>query len=129
VNTFWDFFWFMVWTFFFVAYLMVLFQILTDLFRDKEVNGWVKALWVIGLIFLPFLVSLIYLVVRGRGMAERQMKDYEAVRKSQEEYIKSVAQTSGSASAADQIAAGKTLLDNGTITQAEFDALKAKALA
>ena len=129
MNSFWDWFWLLVWSFFFVAYLMVLFQILGDLFRDKDVNGWVKALWVIGLIIFPFLVALIYLVVRGRGMAERQMKDYESMRASQEEYIKSVAQTSAAQSPTDQIAAAKSLLDSGAISQAEFDALKAKALS
>ncbi|MGW5241455.1 SHOCT domain-containing protein [Monashia sp. NPDC004114] len=127
MNSFWDWFWLLVWTFVFVMYLMVLFQILTDLFRDKDVNGWVKALWVIGLIVFPFLVALIYLIVRGRGMAERQMKDYEAARQSTESYIKSVAQESKTP--ADQIAAAKSLLDSGAITQAEFDQLKAKALA
>ena len=127
MNSFWDWFWLLVWTFVFVMYLMVLFQILTDLFRDKDVNGWVKALWVIGLIIFPFLVALIYLVVRGRGMAERQMKDYEAARQSTEQYIKSVA--TESKSPADQIASAKALLDSGAITQAEFDQLKAKALA
>jgi len=126
MNSFWDWFWLLVWTFVFVMYLMVLFQILTDLFRDKDVNGWVKALWVIGLIVFPFLVALIYLIVRGRGMAERQMKDYTAARAQTEEYIKSVA--SGQ-SPADQIASAKSLLDAGAITQAEFDTLKAKALA
>jgi hypothetical protein len=130
MNSFWDWFWLLVWTFVFVMYLMVLFQILTDLFRDKDVNGWVKALWVIGLIVFPFLVALIYLVVRGRGMAERQMKDYEAARASTEQYIKSVAQESGpGASPADQIEKAKGLLDSGAISQAEFDALKAKALS
>jgi Na+-transporting methylmalonyl-CoA/oxaloacetate decarboxylase gamma subunit len=127
MNSFWDWFWLLVWTFVFVMYLMVLFQILTDLFRDKDVNGWVKALWVIGLIVFPFLVALIYLIVRGRGMAERQMKDYEAARQSTESYIKSVAQESKTP--ADQIAAAKSLLDSGAISQAEYDQLKAKALA
>ena len=127
MNSFWDWFWLLVWTFVFVMYLMVLFQILTDLFRDKDVNGWVKALWVIGLIVFPFLVALIYLIVRGRGMAERQMKDYEAARASTEQYIKSVA--TESKTPADQIAAAKSLLDSGAISQAEYDQLKAKALA
>jgi type VI protein secretion system component VasK len=127
MNSFSDWFWLLVWTFVFVMYLMVLFQILGDLFRDKDVNGWVKALWVIGLIVFPFLVALIYLIVRGRGMAERQMKDYEQARATTEQYIKSVA-TEGK-SPAEQIAAAKDLLDAGAITQDEFDALKAKALA
>ena len=69
---FWDFFWLLVWSFFFVMYLMMLFQIIADLFRDPDLGGGMKALWLIGLFFLPFLVALIYLIVRGKGMAERQ---------------------------------------------------------
>jgi len=122
---FWDFFWLLVWSFFFVAYLMVLFQIFGDLFRD-HMSGWFKALWVIGLIVLPFITLLIYLIVRGKGMAERQSGAIRQAQADTDEYIKSVA---GSSNAADQIASAKTLLDNGTITQDEFDRLKAKALA
>ena len=69
---FWDFFWLLVWSFFFVCYLMVLFQVIGDLFRDKDLSGWWKALWIIFLIIFPFLALLIYLIARGRGMAERQ---------------------------------------------------------
>ena len=70
--SFWDFFGLLIWSFLFVMYLMVLFQILGDLFRDRELSGGMKALWTIGLILIPFLVMLIYVIVRGRGMAERQ---------------------------------------------------------
>ena len=69
---FWDFFWLLIWSFLFVMYLMVLFHIFGDLFRDRELGGGAKALWTIGLILVPFLLMLIYLIVRGRGMAERQ---------------------------------------------------------
>ena len=123
---FWDFFWLLVWSFFFVAFLMVLFQILGDLFRDPDASGWAKAAWVIGLIVFPFLVMLIYLIARGKGMAERQAIAMRAARQSTDEYIQSVA---GSSAPADQIASAKALLDAGTITQDEFDRLKAKALA
>ncbi|HEX5578115.1 MAG TPA: PLDc N-terminal domain-containing protein, partial [Candidatus Limnocylindria bacterium] len=68
---FWDFFWLLVWSFFFVAYLMILFHIFGDLFRD-HMSGWLKALWVLFLIIAPFLGALIYLIARGHGMAERQ---------------------------------------------------------
>jgi type VI protein secretion system component VasK len=121
-----DFFWLLIWSFFFVIYLMLLFQVIGDLFRDRDVSGWVKALWVIGLIVLPFITLLIYLIVRGKGMAERQSGAIRQAQADSDEYIKSVA---GSSNAADQIASAKTLLDNGTITQDEFDRLKAKALA
>ena len=121
-----DFFWLLIWSFFLVMYLMLLFQVIGDLFRDRDVSGWVKALWVIGLIVLPFITLLIYLIVRGKGMAERQSGAIRQAQADTDEYIKSVA---GSSNAADQIASAKTLLDNGTITQDEFDRLKAKALA
>ena len=124
MDSFWDFFWLLVWTFFFVMYLMVLFQIIGDLFRDRELSGWWKALWVIFLIIFPFLAALIYLIARGKGMAERgaaQAREYKAA---QDQYIKSVA----SASPSEEIAKAKSLLDSGAITQAEFDAIKAKAL-
>ncbi|HEU4492137.1 MAG TPA: SHOCT domain-containing protein [Jiangellales bacterium] len=122
-----DVLWFIIISFLFVAYLMVLFTILGDLFRDRETSGWVKAIWVIALIFVPFLTALIYLIARGGSMAERQAKQMEEIKAAQDSYIKQVA-GSGS-SPADQIAQAKALLDSGSITQAEFDALKAKALS
>ena len=123
---FWDFFWLLVWSFFFVMYLMVLFQIIRDLFRDSDLSGWVKALWIIALIFAPFLSAIIYLIARGRGMAERQARDMADARAATDEYIQSV---SGRSVPAEQIASAKQLLDSGVITQAEFDRLKEKALA
>ena len=121
-----DFFWLLVWSFLFVSFLMVLFQIFGDLFRDPDLSGWAKAAWMIGLIVFPFLVILIYLISRGKGMAERQATAIRAARQSTDEYIQSVA---GSSAPAEQIASAKALLDAGTITQGEFDRLKAKALA
>ncbi|WP_454855101.1 SHOCT domain-containing protein [Promicromonospora soli] len=121
---FWDFFWLMVYSFFFVAYLMVLFQIVADLFRDKELSGWWKALWIIFLIFLPVLTALVYLIARGRGMAGRQFEQVTEARRDTESYIREVAATAP----ADQIASAKSLLDSGAITPAEFERLKAKAL-
>ena len=124
--SFWDIIWFIIVSFAFIAYLMVLFNILGDLFRDKDLSGGWKALWVICLIFLPFLTALVYLISRGHGMAERQAESVGRMRDAQDSYIKSVA---GSTSPSDQIAQAKALLDAGSITQAEYDALKAKALA
>jgi hypothetical protein len=123
---FWHFLYLIIWSFVFVAYLMVLFQIIGDLFRDRELSGWWKALWIIGLIIFPFLIALIYLIARGKGMAERQMAAVQTARKETDQYIQSVAAQSAPA---DQIASAKALLDAGTISQAEFDQLKAKALA
>ena len=122
---FWDFFWLLVWSFFFVAYLMILFQVLGDLFRD-DMSGWFKALWVIALIVVPFLSLLLYLIVRGRGMAERQASSVRDMRAQADAHIRDVA---GTASATEQIAAAKGLLDSGAITSAEFEQIKRKALA
>lgn len=124
---FWDFFWLLVWTFFFVAYLMMLFQIFGDLFRDHELSGWVKALWVIFLIVFPFLGALVYLIARGKGMAQRQAGDMRRMQEQTDARIREVAGTGSSAT--DQIASAKALLDSGAITAAEFDQLKSKALS
>lgn len=124
--SFWDFFWLLVWSFFFVAYLMVLFQVLGDLFRDHEMSGWLKAVWVIALIVFPFLALLIYMIARGRGMAERQAHTMEQMRAQTDAHIRDVA---GGTSATEQIAAAKGLLDSGAITSGEFEQIKRKALA
>jgi len=112
--------------FFMVMYFMILFSILGDLFRDHDTSGWGKAAWVLFLVIAPFLAALIYLIARGKGMAERRQAQYKAAQQAQQAYIKEVA---GNGGAADQIATAKSLLDAGTISQAEFDQIKAKALA
>ena len=127
MNSFWDFFWLLIWTFFLVMYLMILFHIIGDLFRDKDLSGWWKALWIIFLIIFPFLAAFIYLIARGKGMAERQAGEMRKAQVATDQYIKSVA--SQGSSPADQIASAKSLLDSGAITQEEFEQLKAKALA
>jgi type VI protein secretion system component VasK len=126
MNSFWDWFWLLIWTFVFVCYLMVLFQIIIDLFRDKDLSGWWKALWVIFLIIFPFLAALVYLIARGKGMAERRAGEMQQAQADTDQYIKSVASRGNPA---DQIASAKALLDSGAITQEEFDKLKQKALA
>ena len=123
---FWDFLWLLFWTYIFVAYLMLLFHIFGDVFRDRELGGFAKALWVIFLIVAPFLSVLVYLIARGRGMAERQAGAARQAQAETEQYIQSVASTPNSA---DQIASAKVLLDDGTISQVEYDRLKEKALA
>jgi type VI protein secretion system component VasK len=126
MNSFSDWFWLLVWTFFFVCYLMVLFQIIADLFRDRDLSGWWKALWIIFLIIFPFLAAVIYLIARGRGMAERQAGEVRRTQVAADQYIQGVASRSNPA---EQIASAKNLLDSGAITQEEFERLKAKALA
>ncbi len=126
---FWSYFWLLVWWFFFVAYLMVLFQIFGDLFRDDELGGVAKALWVLVLVFFPVSAALVYLSVRGKGMANRTMKRNADMVAAQDDYIRSVASTSSGSSGVEQLAQAKALLDSGAITPDEFAAIKAKALA
>lgn len=126
-NDFWDVllwsFWFFIW----IAALMVWFRCLFDLFGDHTLSGWGKAGWAVLLIFVPWLGALIYLIVRGRSMTERQMNRAAELQAAQDDYIKQVA--GAPTSAADQIASAKSLLDSGAIDQREYEALKAKALA
>ena len=125
-GSFWDIIWWFLWIFFFMAYLFALFAVIADLFRDHTLNGWWKAVWIIFLIFVPFLTALIYLIARGQGMTKRGIEQAQEMREQQDAYIRA---TAGGSSAADDIAKAKTLLDSGAISQAEFDSLKAKALA
>ena len=125
MSNFWDTVLLMVSTFFFIAYLIVLFQVVVDLFRDSEMGGGSKVLWLIGLIFLPVLTALIYILARGRGMADRQRAAMRSAKADTDAYIREVA----AKSPADQIADAKKLLDAGTINGDEFARLKAKALA
>ncbi|MGN6218271.1 MAG: SHOCT domain-containing protein [Microbacterium sp.] len=124
---FWDLLAWIFWVFVFVAYLMVVFSIIGDLFRDEKLNGWLKAVWILFLIFVPFLTALVYLIARGKGMQERSLAQAKALQAAQQDYIRQAAGTT--ASPADEVAKAKALLDAGTITQAEFDSLKAKALS
>ena len=117
-------FWYTLTIIIFVSYLMVLFSIVDDIFRDREMSGGIRAVWIVCLIFFPFLTALIYLIARGRGMTERAVAQAERNKAAADDYIRSVA-----GSPADEIASAKALLDAGTITQAEFDGLKAKALS
>ena len=111
--------------FFFIAYLFILFQVVSDLFRDQEASGLYKAAWIVFLLFIPLLTSLIYLIVRGKGMAERHRAQVKKSVSATNEYIREVA----GKSPAEQISDAKKMLDDGIITQEEYQKLKAKALA
>lgn len=126
--SFWDIVWFITITYVFFAYLMVLFSICADLFRDREMGGFAKAVWVVALIFLPFLSVIAYLITRGHSMHERADRQASAMQAQQESYIKTVAGTA-SPSPVDQLSKAKELLDSGAISQAEYESLKAKALS
>ncbi|AJJ17443.1 MULTISPECIES: SHOCT domain-containing protein [Yersinia] len=111
--------------FFFIAYLLILFQVISDLFRDHELSGFYKAIWIIFLLFIPLLTSLLYLVTRGKGMAQRYRATVQKSVSETNDYIRQVA----GKSPAEQITDAKKLLDEGTITESEYQQLKAKALA
>lgn len=122
----WDFLWHFLIIFAWIAYLLVLFQILVDLFwRDHKTSGWVKAVWVVFLILVPWLTALVYLIARGQGMAERARTAALQAKQETDDYIREAA----GRSPAEEIAHAKELLDAGTISQPEFDSLKAKALS
>jgi len=126
--SFWDVVWFIFIAYVFVAYLVLLFSIVTDLFRDPDAGGLAKAAWMAGLIFLPFLTALMYVITRGKGMASRAQERAVAQRAQQDAYIRDVAGASAKTSAADQITQARALFDAGAISQSEYEALKSKAL-
>jgi ABC-type multidrug transport system fused ATPase/permease subunit len=107
------------------AWLWILFAVIADLFRDHELSGWVKAVWVFFLIVLPFLGTLIYLIARGQGMRERSIKEQAEARRHFESYVRETAGTSS----ADELHKLSELKQRGDISQAEFDQAKAKLLA
>jgi Phospholipase_D-nuclease N-terminal/Short C-terminal domain len=119
-------FWYLLVFFAWVIWFWMLITILSDLFRRQDVSGWAKAAWVVGLIILPYLGVLIYLIIEHKGMAERSMQRAQTTQQQFDQYVQSVA-TQGDP--AEQIAKAKSLLDDGTITQTEFDQIKQKALA
>jgi ABC-type multidrug transport system fused ATPase/permease subunit len=121
-----DVFWTMIIFFCWVAWIWVLIMIIGDLFRRHDTSGWIKALWVIFLIVLPFLGVLIYLIANGSGMSQRQADSVRASQEQFKDYVQSVAPSGGSAS---ELARAKELLDSGAINQQEYDQLKAKVLA
>jgi hypothetical protein len=125
MANFWDMLYLIASTFFFVAYLIILFHVIVDLFRDSDLGGGYKVLWLVGLVFVPFFTALGYILFRGKGMAERQRAALDRAKSDTDAYIRQVA----GKSPAEQIADAKALLDAGTISQGEFDRLKEKALA
>ena len=122
LNVLWSMIIFFVW----VAWIWMMVLILSDVFRRHDLSGWGKAGWTAFLIILPFLGALIYLIAQGNAMAQRRAEDIQGQRAQMDDYVRSVA---GSGGAAAEIDRAKQLLDSGAINQAEFEALKAKALA
>lgn len=121
-----DVFWTLLIFFAWIVWFMLLFRIIVDIFRRHDIGGGTKTLWLIFVIVLPFLGVFVYLIANSGEMAERDMRDVQAQQQQFDSYVKSVATSGGAAAEIDK---AKQLLDNGTITQAEFDSIKAKALA
>jgi Phospholipase_D-nuclease N-terminal/Short C-terminal domain len=121
-----DVFWTMIIFFMWVVWIWILVTVLLDVFRRHDIGGWGKAAWTLFMIVLPFLGVFIYLITQGKQMAERRAAEVQATQASFDSYVRNVAAES---SPSDQIARGKELLDSGAIDQAEFEALKRKALA
>ena len=111
----------------FVIWFWLLITVFSDLFRRHDIGGGAKTLWVIFVIILPYLGVFIYLISQHQGMADRNMKMMQAQKEQMDDYVRSVASSGGGAAA--EIERAKGLLDSGAITQAEFDSIKAKALA
>jgi signal transduction histidine kinase len=122
-----DVLWSMIIFFAWVAWLFILFRIIADVFRRHDTSGFGKAMWLIFVIVLPFLGVLIYLIANGDEMGKRDLDQARAAQTSMDDYVKSVAGSGGGAAA--EIDKAKQLLDSGAITQPEFDAIKAKAIA
>ena len=118
--------WSLLIIFFMVMYFMILFSVIIDIFRRHDMGGGMKAVWIILLLFIPFLSLIIYVIIYGQAMGQRRVAAVEQSLEDQQQYIRSVAK---SASPAEQIAEAQRLLDAGSITREEFDRLKAKALA
>ena len=119
--------WTMIIFFAWVIWIWMMIVILTDVFRRRDMSGWGKAAWTVFLIVVPFLAALIYLIANHDGMAERNMRQAQDRQAQFDDYVKTVAKDGGGAAA--EIEKAKNLLDSGAINQAEFEAIKAKALA
>jgi hypothetical protein len=121
-----DFLWSLLVIFFMIVYFMMLFGVIIDIFRRRDIHGGKKTLWFLFLLFLPLVGLFTYVIVNSHGMAERRMAEMQ---QSQQQFDDYVQRTAGGGGTADEIAKAKSLLDTGTITQAEFEQIKAKALA
>jgi hypothetical protein len=122
-----DFLWSLFVIYFMVIYFIMLFRVITDVFRDKTLSGVAKAGWLIFILIIPLIALIAYVITRGAGMAERDVKAANSYREAQDDYIRQVAGTGDTAT--EQIARAHELLSTGAISQQEFEALKTKALS
>lgn len=125
LSNFWDLMLWLFWAYIYIAYLFAIVFVLGDVFRDRSLNGWLKALWVLCLVFVPLLTVLVYLIARGKGMSERNAREFGSRGAPSATSVGNAAGRSPS----EEIAKAQALLQAGTITQQEFETLKARALA
>jgi Short C-terminal domain/Phospholipase_D-nuclease N-terminal len=126
LDSFLDFFWFMLWAFLWIIWIMLLFRVFADIFRSDS-SGWAKAGWTVFVILLPFLGVFVYLIAEGGNMARREVATAQAVDQAQRDYIRDAAGTSGGV--AHELERLAALKDNGVLSDTEFEAQKAKLLA
>jgi hypothetical protein len=119
-------FWTMLIFFAFFIWIWLLFVCFADIFRRSDISGWGKAAWIIFIIIVPYLGVFVYLIAEHKGMTERTIKQQEQAQSQMDQYVRQVA---GSSDPTQQIAKADELLKNGSITQAEYDQIKAQALA
>jgi len=124
VATLGDFLWSLLIIFFMIVYFMMLFWVVLDIFRRHDASGWKKAAWLVFLLVLPLIGLLAYMISNSESMARRHAQEAQRSKDQFDDYVRNVG-----AGSADQIEKAKGLLDSGAITQAEFDQIKAKALA
>ena len=123
-ENFWDIFWWFICVYAFFAFLYALWIVIGDIFRDQQLNGWLKAVWIVFLAFVPFLSLLVYLIARGKGMTERAMERARQNQEAADAYIRQVATSSPT----EEISKAKALLDAGTISADEFAKIKSSPL-
>lgn len=121
--------WSMLWFTLFFIWIWILIAVFADVFRSDDLGGWGKALWCVFVILLPYLGVFVYLIARGSRMHERDVAGMQAQRAAQDDYVRRALSTQSGASTAEEIARLAELRDRGTITEAEFQALKAKTIA
>jgi ABC-type multidrug transport system fused ATPase/permease subunit len=124
-TSFGDILWLIIICFFFITYLMMLFSVIGDIFRNHEMSGIMKAVWLILLFAIPLITLLIYVIVNGAGMAKRSMKEQQDAKAAFDDYVRQAAGTGGAAS---ELANAKSLLDSGAISADEYAKLKAKII-
>ncbi|MFE5487355.1 SHOCT domain-containing protein [Streptomyces sp. NPDC056527] len=125
LNVFWTMLWFFIW----IMWLFLLFKVITDIFRDHDMNGWAKAGWLILCIVLPYLGVLIYVIARGKSMTQRDLKQAKESEAAFQSYIRKAAGTTSGGGHADELARLAELKEKGAITNEEFEKAKAKVLS